>query len=69
MFNVRELLRKSGGLKVLRKSRILLLGSARTSRGLLKPGVDRLFGEEHAVFFPTALPALLVHCESFDHGM
>ena len=66
MFNVRELLPKSGGLKVLRRPRILLLGSARMSLGLLQPGVDRLFGEEHVGVFPAALP---VHCESFEHGM
>ena len=46
MFNVREMLPKSGGLKVLRRPRILLLGFARTSLGLLKSGVDHRFGEE-----------------------
>ena len=70
MFNVCAMLPKSGGLKILRKPRILLLGSARTSFGLLKPGVDRLFGEEHIgispLLCPAALPVLLVHCQSFD---
>ena len=69
MFNVREMLPKSGGLKVLRRPRILLLGSAPTSLGLLKLVVNRLFGEEHVGVFPAALPVLLVHCQSFEHGM
>ena len=29
----------------------------------MKPGVDRLFGEEHVGVFPGALPVLLVHCQ------
>ena len=47
MCNVRGMLPTSGVLKVLRRPRILLLGSARTSLGLLNSGVDHLFGEEH----------------------
>ena len=58
-FNVREMLPKSGGLKVLRRPRILLLGCARMSLGFLKPSVDRLFGEEPVGDFPAAsLPEL-----------
>ena len=61
MFNLREMLPKIRGRKV-RRPRILFLGSARTSLGLLKPGVDRLFSEEHIGVFPAALPVLLVYC-------
>ena len=53
MFNVRQMLPKRGGLKVLCRPRILFLGSARASLGLRKPGVDRLFGEEHVGVFPA----------------
>ena len=53
MFNVREMLLKSGGLKVLRRPRILLLGSACTLLGSLsRPGVDRLFGRRTRWSFP-----------------
>ena len=56
MFNVREMFPKRRGLKVLRRPRLLLLGSARTSLGLLKPGVDRLFSEEYVGVFLAAWP-------------